>query len=178
MSDTIKKFVKKVFAADSSESTRELKWYQFRQNNSGGRFTQNDSVGTYVLIQARSGEEANDLAEDKAGIYFNGCDDGQDCSCCGDRWYRTSSDDGDKEPLIYDTPVEDYFSSPSNGLRSFFNTTAVVYYFDGTKIVYEEAVEKKEKPTKPAKTKLLKTKIATPKEIKPKVKKLPKSKSL
>lgn len=171
------KFVKKIFKTDTVDSSKELKWYQFRQNNSGGSFVQNDSIGTYVLIQAYSAEEANDLAENKAGIYFNGCDDGLDCSCCGDRWYRAySSDKGDKEPVIYDTPVEDYFSKQRDVLSSFFHDTAVVYYFDGTKIVYEDVP--KEKKVQPAKPKLARTKIATPKEVKPKVKKLPKRKSL
>ena len=62
-------------------------WYEFRQNNSGGSFHINDAVSVLVLIQAASAREANTKAQD-IGIYFNGCRDGRDCDCCGDRWYE------------------------------------------------------------------------------------------
>ncbi|MEV5407168.1 hypothetical protein AB0L20_32150, partial [Streptomyces albidoflavus] len=29
------------------------------------------------------------------GIYFNGCVDGRDCRCCGDRWNAVHEDDGE-----------------------------------------------------------------------------------
>lgn len=58
-----------------------LKWFRFRQNNSGGKFIVNDKVDINVLIQANSPEEANNLAE-KIGIYFDGYGD---CACCGNR---------------------------------------------------------------------------------------------
>lgn len=59
------------------------KLYEFRQNNSGGRF-----IGSqYVLIEANDAAEANDIAT-RHGIYFDGCKDGSDCNCCGDRWYK------------------------------------------------------------------------------------------
>jgi hypothetical protein len=61
-------------------------WYEFRQNNSGGSFAINDDVSVYVLIQAASTLEANCKARD-IGIYFDGVSNGQDCECCGDRWY-------------------------------------------------------------------------------------------
>ena len=32
------------------------------------------------------------LAED-IGLYFDGVEQGMDCSCCGDRWYRAWEDD-------------------------------------------------------------------------------------
>jgi hypothetical protein len=62
-------------------------WYEFRQNNSGGSFVMDDDVSIYVLIQAASNYEANAKAQD-IGIYFDGCSDGRDCDCCGDRWYE------------------------------------------------------------------------------------------
>lgn len=73
-------------------------FYTFSQNNSGGSF-----VGPlYVVIEANSAEEANRLAEEKAGVYFNGCSDGRDCSCCGDRWSPRWSDDcGTEQPESY-----------------------------------------------------------------------------
>tara|TARA_R110000868_G_scaffold345055_1_gene606162 strand:+ start:61 stop:411 length:351 start_codon:yes stop_codon:yes gene_type:complete len=78
-----------------------MKWFQYTQNNSGGRFNQDDKVSHYVLIQAPNASVADSLAESVAGIYFNGVEDGQDCECCGDRWYTQLDYVGDVEPLIY-----------------------------------------------------------------------------
>jgi hypothetical protein len=74
-------------------------FYCFDQNNSGGSFHEDDRVCQHVIIEADSAGQANELAED-LGIYFDGCDQGIDCSCCGDRWYP-AWDDGDQEPNIY-----------------------------------------------------------------------------
>lgn len=65
----------------------DLNWYEFDQNNSGGVFIMDDDVGIKVFIQAESDGVANQKAED-VGIYFDGCEQGIDCDCCGDRWYR------------------------------------------------------------------------------------------
>lgn len=61
-------------------------FYEYDQNNSGGYFFIEDGITLVVWIQADSNEEADELAE-KLGIYFNGCREGYDCECCGDRWY-------------------------------------------------------------------------------------------
>jgi hypothetical protein len=82
-------------------------FYTFNQNNSGGSFIKNDTVCEYVIIEADSAGEANDIAEDK-GIYFNGCDKDIDCPCCGDRWYAAWNGDETSEPLIYGKSPEDY----------------------------------------------------------------------
>lgn len=80
------------------------KFFQFRQNNSGGGF---DSPAINVIIEARDWQDANHLAEDKYGLYFNGVAAGIDCSCCGDRWYDLwSGDEGTDEPCVYSEPVE------------------------------------------------------------------------
>lgn len=68
-------------------------WFEFSQNNSGGNFNGPETV----YVEATSADHANDIAESH-GIYFDGCDSGLDCSCCGDRWYRQWSDDGEDEP--------------------------------------------------------------------------------
>lgn len=81
-------------------------WHQYRQTNSGGSFDISDDLGHTVLIEADSPDDANQRATE-LGIYFDGCEDGSDCSCCGDRWYR-ASDPGTPEPTIYETPVADY----------------------------------------------------------------------
>lgn len=87
-----------------------MKWFQYTQNNSGGSFDKNEKVSHYVLIQAPNGSVADSLAESMAGIYFNGVDAGQDCDCCGDRWYPQLSYKGDssEEPLIYGKPASEY----------------------------------------------------------------------
>ncbi len=64
-----------------------LRWYEFDQNNSGGVFVMNEDVSIKVFIQAKHTPSANQIAED-IGIYFDGCEQGMDCDCCGDRWYR------------------------------------------------------------------------------------------
>ena len=83
------------------------KFYEFGQNNTGGPFDVDDQVCHFVIIEALSANDANRRAED-IGIYFDGCDDGRDCVCCGDRWSRAWSNDGDDEPKIYGKPPEQY----------------------------------------------------------------------
>lgn len=73
-----------------------MAWFNFRQNNSGGYF-----IGAhYVLIEADNAEEANAIAQAN-GIYFNGCEAGQDCNCCGDRWCTVSDYYATDKPSIY-----------------------------------------------------------------------------
>jgi len=81
-----------------SKETKELNWHSFRQNNSGGSF-KNPAISIYV--QATSEEEADEIAKEY-GAYFDGCSTGSDCSCCGDRWYRSygpEEDDFDIEEI-------------------------------------------------------------------------------
>lgn len=72
-----------------TNNTKTPRWFEFQQNNSGGSFVTDDAegIGPHVWIQAYTPEQANDIAETK-GIYFDGCQTGGDCPCCGDRWYR------------------------------------------------------------------------------------------
>lgn len=69
------------------------KFYEFRQNNSGGSFDIGNGLGRVVWIEALSADDANNRAE-AVGIYFDGCEKQRDCECCGDRWYRASEHDG------------------------------------------------------------------------------------
>lgn len=72
-------------------ATVKTKWYHFRQNNSGGSFHIDDErgIGPHVYIEAMNADHANDLAG-RIGIYFDGVNTGNDCSCCGDRWSPVS----------------------------------------------------------------------------------------
>lgn len=85
-----------------------LKWFSFRQNNSGGSFEVNENLDILVIIQARTPSEANNLAE-KIGIYFDGCASGYDCGCCGDRWTpRWDFDEGTDFPERCGEVIENY----------------------------------------------------------------------
>jgi len=77
-----------------------MSFYEFNQNNSGGSFQVNDKVCHRLFIEADTPDEATEIAEG-LGVYFNGCDDGMDCPCCGDRWYPLYRDDAVKFPLEY-----------------------------------------------------------------------------
>lgn len=92
-------------SGNSNITQSNLKWYCFRQNNSGGYFIRNDTVGVFVLIQAHTAIEANALAE-RVGIYFNGVLNELDCECCGDRWSQVDEYDGNVEPKIYGELVD------------------------------------------------------------------------
>ena len=71
------------------EEVGGLKFYEFDQNNSGGSHSVDSNLCHRLIIEAMNENEACDIAEGM-GVYFNGCDDGMDCPCCGDRWYRPS----------------------------------------------------------------------------------------
>lgn len=98
-----------------------MKWFQFRQNNSGGSFDKDEHFSELVLIQANSPLKANSIAED-IGIYFDGVRDGRDCDCCGDRWHALYSDEkGDDVPSYYGQPLtedNDDFRLYPHGFRN------------------------------------------------------------
>jgi hypothetical protein len=99
----------------------ETKWFDFEQNNSGGVFT---GPAIKVLVEAQSKRVAMAIAEDNE-IYFNGCENGIDCECCGDRWREPWDEDGAYRPLISGVPPQEFvdpatkpkFSSPYWGNR-------------------------------------------------------------
>lgn len=86
------------------KAERNLKFYTFNQNNSGGNFDNDESTGQYVIIEAHCADEANDIAEQK-GLYFDGVDSGIDCDCCGDRWHTVDEHSGCIVPSIYGSPI-------------------------------------------------------------------------
>lgn len=83
-----------------------MAFYQYRQNNSGGIFDidEADGITVFVIVEADSTEDADRRADD-IGIYFDGCDSGRDCNCCGDRWYPADESDASAEPCVYGQPV-------------------------------------------------------------------------
>ncbi len=103
-----------------------MKFFHFSQNNSGGRFTidAKQGIGVHVIIEAKNIGAANNRAQ-QIGLYFNGCDDGMDCSCCGDRWYPCC-DKGSSYPQIYGKNV----SSGINLVNYSFGNS-FIHYADG-----------------------------------------------
>lgn len=106
-------------------------FYTFHQNNSGGSFTYNKGRGIteFVVVEADSEEEANERARE-IGIYFDGCESGMDCECCGDRWYPAY--DGHDEPLVYGEPALNRVRLFADRVKEGGVTAAVVHYKDGT----------------------------------------------
>lgn len=80
-------------------------FYTYLQNNSGGDYIIDDSVCPYLIIEADSEAESDEIAL-SLGVYFNGCEKGLDCSCCGDRWWGASQES--ESPMIYGTIPEEY----------------------------------------------------------------------
>lgn len=103
----------------------------FRQNNSGGSFDYDNDLTETVIVE---GTDLDDILRraGSLGIYFDGIDDGIDCDCCGDRWYRPWNDDLDEVPSIYGKPVEEY---NFNRFR-WSNEPCYVHYMNGIKEVW------------------------------------------
>jgi hypothetical protein len=110
----------------------KAKFYTFIQNNSGGHFSVNDRICEYVIIEAIDADDANMRAEN-IGIYFNGCENGRDCDCCGDRWNFQYNDDGNDVPSIFGTPVTKTYTS-------WYRSGCIIHYLDGRveKVTFEE----------------------------------------
>lgn len=92
-------------------------FYEFNQNNSGGGFDFDEKAGIthYVIVEADSADDANDRAE-RIGLYFEGCESGMDCPCCGDRWSRVwtwgDREPGTEVPTLYDRPLIEIGTDP------------------------------------------------------------------
>ena len=101
------------------------KFFTFNQNNSGGRFTYDESSGIseYVIIEAKNADQANDRAE-SIGLYFDGCSEEMDCPCCGDRWSRVWEGEGDDFPSLYG---EDVFKAK----KDLYMEVVFVHYLNG-----------------------------------------------
>lgn len=96
-----------------------MPFFEFRQNNSGGSFVidENAGISVVVIIEADTAKDANECAE-SIGLYFDGCEKGRDCDCCGDRWFEAGlwgGIDGDPVPSYYGAPITDY-THPFSGL--------------------------------------------------------------
>lgn len=100
----VKRVVKKKATRKNSAKPKSL-FFNFNQNNSGGRFTFDEKRGisVHVVVEALDYSHANARAQN-IGLYFDGS---ADCPCCGNRWYaQYDGKEGTKKPSIYDEPVK------------------------------------------------------------------------
>lgn len=109
-------------------------FYTLVQNNSGGYFLKDKNVDEYVIIEAENLSQFNLLADKVLENYR------EFCFCCGLRWeeYLVDEEDGEKEPMIYGEPVEqfkDFFSK---------NSKAIIYYLNGEKKIFNLSTRKYE----------------------------------
>lgn len=119
----------------------EFKWWVYNQYPSGGWFITFPGVAHVVLIQAKTGEMADEEAQ-KIGIYFEGADKLIDCSDCGDRWYRQMFAAGIKEPTIYGLNLQLYSIYESSDFMSeyFHNSQAEAVGRELCVIYYKELI--------------------------------------
>lgn len=99
-----------------------MSFFAYRQNNSGGSFMCDENVAHLVVIEAADAATADALAETH-GIYFDGVESGQDCSCCGDRWDRAWKHSSTELALA--------------GQKTYFHDKAIVYHANGRVDRYE-----------------------------------------
>lgn len=101
------------------QHTVQTKFFEFDQNNSGGSFDRDEQagIGPRVWIEALNADDACRRAED-IGLYFDGCEYGRDCHCCGDRWSRPWGN-GEVAPKF--SPTHDFM----------WGDTVFVHHFDG-----------------------------------------------
>lgn len=128
-----------------------MPFYEYRQNNSGGGFDIDirNGITVLVIVEAKDAAHADSIAEG-IGIYFDGVGEededgstsGQDCPCCGDRWYGAYGD-GDPVPMQYGVPVGiDYAPDEEYKIRYSpeEDPDIIVHYLDGRIIGFDPHV--------------------------------------
>lgn len=117
-------------------------FFYFSQNNSGGSFHFDEKAGIthHVIVEARDLDAAIDKAE-SIGLYFDGCDSGRDCPCCGDRWHKPWKEDGTKEPELYGMSIENFLKSDSTYFWMDFEREICVHYENGRKAWHGQTKE-------------------------------------
>lgn len=116
-----------------------MKWYCYDQNNSGGSFRK---PAVHMFVEAESWVEADERAV-TVGVYFDGCSDGRDCSCCGDRWYSSEYQKASDAPTVYGAPAVSFVS----GWESPDVPSVLLYANDGTKTIVRNGKAKKVRQT-------------------------------
>ena len=86
---------------------------EYHKNNSGGSFIIDETEGSVeVIVEAPDSVADADRRAESIGLYWKGCRDGRDCTCCGDRWSQFwgwgDGGTGDPVPSIYQRPLIDF----------------------------------------------------------------------
>jgi hypothetical protein len=85
-----------------------MNFYELSQNNSGGKFTVNEQLCHRLIIETEDERKAIHKAEE-LGCYWDGVEDGRDCSCCGDRWYKSADEINLQKYKEKGYPAYEYF---------------------------------------------------------------------
>jgi hypothetical protein len=105
-----------------------MSFYEWKQNNSGGRFFVDENLSNRVVIEADTYYKAEAKAFD-LGIYYDGVEEGHDCECCGDRWYGGEElKDKDLQGYTLDEYLQDLADK-----YGWEDPDIIVHYADGTK---------------------------------------------
>jgi hypothetical protein len=116
-----------------------MSFFTYSQNNSGGSFYYDAEQGiTYAVIVEAGSPDAADARAESIGLYFDGCSEGRDCDCCGDRWDKAYGK-GDATPLVYGkTPGKFATECP---WKSECPQPVCVHYADGSKAWFSGTTE-------------------------------------
>ena len=135
---------REVIPAEPKSQSAVPGFFEYSQNNSGGSFKISESVTTHVVIEAHDADHANRIAEE-IGIYFDGCDKGMDCSCCGDRWSQKGVWRDSKPDYASLAEVDAAFSLPQkeswankDGWTKKGQPYGIVYLMDDSKVIYRK----------------------------------------
>lgn len=105
-------------------------FYTFNQNNSGGSFDFDKDEGITHIVVVEADSESRAIAKAREiGIYFNGCDEGMDCPCCGDRWCEPH--EGTEKPAIYGEEITGRYCDGNNHCWMEPGMEVAVHYKDG-----------------------------------------------
>jgi len=104
------------------------------QNNSGGHFVVDDDLTWRVVIESDDYEQAEIYALG-IGVYYDGVDQGRDCSCCGDRWYEGSKLHYEDQTLV------EYLQEYADDY-GWENPSVIIHYADGTKGTITSIIKK------------------------------------
>lgn len=109
-----------------------MKFFTFDQNNANGYFKCEGNLAPYLIIEAENAVTANDRAEN-FGVYF----DRQDCKCCGNRWSRSSEQQGAEQPSIWGKDLLSYYKTEI----PYILDTAIVVYADGRRELWARGAD-------------------------------------
>ena len=127
--------MKLVKVGQENQNLATYKFFTYRQNNTGGSFS---GPALYVIVEAINASDA-DVRAEMNGVYFNGCDSGSDCECCGDRWYTTYGE-GDAVPTVGATALsemdEQKLKWDSEWCKADKLAYAIVVYRNGNVVTY------------------------------------------